>query len=209
MNIFDTTYKIERNGKVWQLHWKNRYDPFTLGTMMVLTGVGTGLQVLSTLQQGKDAETIANARADVDEKNAEAVRVASVEKAKIQGERGRRLLASQKGAASASGIRINVGSPLVIEAETRANIAKDIGFGLETGRIESEGLINTAKFERAIGKTRRRQSRFNALATGIQGAASIAFLGSKLPTKPGGLTGGTSFSPSNFGLGRNLPAGAF
>ena len=60
----------------------------------------------------------------MDEQNAVAVREASVEKARIEGERGRRLLATQKVTAAAGNIRINVGSPLVIEAETRANIEK-------------------------------------------------------------------------------------
>jgi hypothetical protein len=194
MNIFEQVIEIERNGRRWKLSAFRRYDPGTLLTLkgaMTLFAVGTGVQIASTLQQGKNAETIANARAEVDEKNAEAVRVASVEEAKIQGEKGRRFRASQKVAGAASNIRINVGSPLVIEAETRANIAKEIGFGLEAGRIESEGLINTAKFERAIGKAKRKQSKFDALSQGIQGAASIAFMGSKLPKTPKGFVPGT------------------
>jgi hypothetical protein len=152
-----------------------------LETLLAVTAAGTALQATSTIQQGKQAEQIANVRADVDEQNAVAVRDASVEKAKIQGERGRRLLAEQKGAAAASGIRINVGSPLVIEAETKANIAKDIGFGLESGRVESESLINSATLERAIGKTKRKQSKFKALSQGLLGAASIGLAASKLP----------------------------
>lgn len=148
---------------------------------LAATVAGTTQSVASTLKQGKIAEQIGEQRAAIDEQNAEAVREASVEKAKIQGERGRRIRAEQKGKAAASGIRINVGSPLVIEAETKANIAKDIGFGLERGRTEADAFRSSAALERFAGKKARRQSKFSALAQGIQGAGSIAFLGSQLP----------------------------
>ena len=162
-----------------------------LGTLVALTAGGTAMQVAGTLQQGKEAEKIAKARAQVDEQNAVAVREASVEKARIQGERGRRELATQKGAAAASGIRINVGSPLVIEAETRAEIAKDIGFGLQAGRAESASLLQSAAFERAMGKSARKKSKYSALTQGIQGAVTIGLMGSMMPKTPG--------------LGPNLP----
>ena len=162
-----------------------------LGTLVALTAGGTAMQVAGTLQQGKESEKIAKARAQVDEQNAVAVREASVEKARIQGERGRRELATQKGIAAAGNIRINVGSPLVIETETRADIAKDIGFGLEAGRAESRGLLQSAAFERALGKSARKKSKFDALSSGLMGAASIAYMGSMMPKTPG--------------LGPNLP----
>lgn len=207
MNIFEQVIEIERNGRLWKLSALRRYDPLTIA--IIATGVGTGVSIASTLKQGKQAEQIANARAQVDEDNAEAVREASVEKARIQGERGRRLLAKQKGAAAASGIRINVGSPLVIETETRANIAKDIGFGLEAARVESTALLSSAFFERAVGKAKRKQSKFSALSQGLTGAASIAFMGAKLPGGASGASGGP-FSPlGTSSIGANLPASAF
>ena len=198
MNIFDDIIEIERNGRLFRLSAFRRYDPLTIA--LIASGVGTGIQAAGQIKQGKQAEQIAEARAEVDIQNAEAVREASLEEAKIRGERGRRDLAAQKGAAAASGIRINVGSPLVIEAETRANIAKDIGFRLEAGRVESESLLQSAAFEKAIGKQKRKKSKFDALSTGIQGAASIAFMGSKLPGGGGLNNPKTVPSRALFGL---------
>jgi hypothetical protein len=187
MNIFEQVIEIEKNGRLWKLSAFRRYDPITL-TLLI---TGTALKVSSTIQQGKDAQTIANQRAAVDEQNAEAVREASVEKAKIQGERRQRLIATQKATAAAGNIRINVGSPLVIETETRDSIAKDIGFSLKAGRVETESLLQSSKLERAIGESQKKQSVFNAASQVLLGAGSIALAGSRLPKKP---TGG-SFNP--------------
>jgi len=184
MNIFDEIIEIESNGKLFKLSAFRRYDPITIA--LIATGVGTGISVLGTLKEGKQAEEIGKARAAIDVQNAEAVREASVEKARIEGERGRRLRATQKGAAAASGIKINVGSPLVIESETRANIAKDIGFGLEAGRVESAALLSSAAIERATGKAKRKKSKFGALAQGLLGVGTIAGFGARLPGSPPG-----------------------
>ena len=168
---------------------------------LALAGIaaGTALQVQGTLEEGKQAEEIAKARADIDIANAEATRKASVEKAKIKGERGRKLIETQKSAAAAGGIRINVGSPLVIEAQTRADIAKDIGFSLETGRVEEQIFRSSAALEIAQGKALKKKSKFDALAQGLQGFGSVATLG--IP-KPGVTPTATSGSPA-FGFDIN------
>ncbi len=200
-NIIQDTYNryipddaklIERNGHVFLAHWKNRYDPITLAIIAV--GVGTAIQVKGTLEQGKQANKIAKQRAAVDEANAEAVRKRSVEEARVKAEKGRRLTASQKSAAAASGIRINVGSPLVIEAETKDIISKDIGFILESGRAESEAFRQSATIELALGKQAKRKSRFDALTQGLFGFAKIAGAGA-------GSSSGSSFNFNPQGAG--------
>ena len=170
MSVFNTIYEVERNGKVFRLHWKNRYDPVTL---LVLGAVGTGISVAGTLQQGRQQEKIAKRQAEIDIENAKQVRESSIEEAKIKRERGRILLAEQKGVAAAGGIRINVGVPLLIETETQAAITQDIGFGLERGREEEDFLRSRAGITRASGRAARRRSRFSALTQGLLGAATI------------------------------------
>jgi len=130
-----------------------------------------------TLEEGKHAEEIAKARAAIDIKNAEAVRDASVEKARLQKEKGRRLLATQKSQAAAGNIRTNVGAPLVIEAQTRADIAKDVGYILETGREEADFYRSRAALEIATGKALRRKSKYSALSQGLGGFGRIAIMG--------------------------------
>ena len=172
MSMFNTIYEVERNGKVFLLHWKNKYDPLTL---LVLGGIGTGISVIGTLQQGRQQEKIAKRQAEIDIASAKQVREASIEEARIRRERGRVLLARQKGAAAAGGIRINVGVPLVIEAETQAAITQDIGFGLERGREEVGFLRSRAAITRATGRAAKRRARFSALTQGLLGAATIGF----------------------------------
>jgi len=212
MNPFDIIYKIEKNGKVFLLHWKYRFDPLTLS--LAAAGAGTAVSIAGTLQQGKQAEEIANERAAIDEKNAAAVRDASVEAATIKGERGRRLLAAQKSQAAAGGIRINVGSPLVIAAETRAAIAKDIGFGLERGRAEEEALLSSAALERRTGEQIRKRSVFNAISQGLSGFGSIAFMGTqagifKKTTAPTRAIASTRATSPSAGFGIPTRTGGF
>ncbi len=143
---------------------------------IALMVVGTVQGIQNTRQEGKDAERIAEQRASIDIANAEAVREATVEEAKIRGERGRRLLATQKSQAAAGNVRINVGAPLVIEAETKDLITRDIGFVLETGRVESSFLRSSAALEIATGKSINRQKKASAIAQGLRGFGSIALM---------------------------------
>jgi hypothetical protein len=177
-----------------------------LETLALLAlGTGTVMQMQATIEEGRRAEKIGEARAEIDIQRAEKVRKASVEEAKIRGERGRRFIEQQKGAAAAGNIRINVGSPLVIEAVTRDLIAKDIGFALETGREEAGFFRSRAAIERATGKAARRKSKWDAISQGIAGFGTIAFLGadagwfSKTKTKV----------PRRFGSSGNFPSGAY
>ena len=202
MKIFDDTIQIERNGKIFYAHWKNRHAPLIAAAPLILSAVGTGVAVAGSLEEGKQAEELAKERAAIDLENAEAVREASVEEAKIGGERRRRILATQKSQAAAGGVQVNVGSPLVIAAETRAILTEDIGFGLERGRAEALGLISSAGIERSLGRAARRSSRFDAIGAGVQGFGSIANMSRRtnprLPVQ-GTFKAGTGVSQSQFG----------
>lgn len=185
------------------------YDPITL---LVIAGVGVAAQISGTLQAGKDANEIAKARARVDIENAEAVDEAADEEAKIRREKGRRLISEQKSEFAAGGIRLNVGSPLVIEAETNAEITRDIGFLLKRRRAESAGFRSSAALEIATGKAAKKQSRQKAFAQGIQGFGSIAFMAASIPgtTSVSGLTSTTEISRfAEGGITRNFPRSSF
>ena len=144
---------------------------------LAVTAAGTVEQIRSTRQAGEDAQKLAEARAAIDIQTAEAARETSVEKAKIRTERGRRLIATQKALAAAGNIRINVGVPLVIEAETRDIIAQDVGFILQTGREEAGFFRSRAALEIATGKRTKKRLRSRAISQGLLGFGSIAFMG--------------------------------
>lgn len=195
----DDVQLVERNGYIFFVHPRRRYDPITL---LVMGGVGTAVGVGQTLEQGKRAEKIAKARAQIDLKNAEAVREASVEEATIEKERSVRSRAAAKAAAAAGGIRVSEGLPLVIDTEIAAATAKDIGFILERGRAEEGAFRSSAAIEIAQGKALRRKSKFDALSQGLLGvgslglAASGAGLFTKTPALPGGLPQVGTFPPA-------------
>lgn len=208
MNIFDTIYEVERNGQIWRLHWKNRYDPLAIAISAAV--VGTGIQVAGTLEEGRQTAQIRQARAAIDIENAEAVREAAVEEARIEREKGIRFKATQRAQAAAGGIRINVGAPLVIAAETEAVISKEIGFILQGGRVEEEAFRESARIEIATGKAAKKQSRLSALSQGLLGITNIALLGAKPSAAP--TLKGTPRSPirtGTFGGAGNFPQSAF
>lgn len=201
------------------------------GVALAAAAAGTAVSISQTLEQGKDAETIAKRRAEIDIANAEAaeqagvaqaeaVRKQAVAAAEIKAERRIRLIAEQHGARAAGNIRLGVGADLVIAAETREIISKDIGVILERARTESEFLRargatqgrflrSRADIERALGKAARRKSKLDALSRGL-GFGSIAFAG--LGSGSGTGSAGTPFAGTNTSPGFGTtptPTGTF
>ncbi len=147
------------------------------GLMAGVMGAGTGLQIGSSLAEGRNAERIGEARANVDRANAEAAMRLAEEEAKIKLEEGRRLLATQKASFAAGNVRVDVGSPLVVAAQTRADILKDVGFILERGEVQRQGYLNQANLERFQGKLIKKRSMWDAISAGLSGGTNIAMLG--------------------------------
>jgi hypothetical protein len=199
---------VEHNGHAFIIGttpetMRRRYDPLTIA--LGAAAAGTALQVASTLKEGKQAEKLAEQRAAIDLQNADQVRKQAVEAARIEADKGRKALATAKSTAAASGIRINIGSPLVIDTEIRNNIAKETGFILERGRAHELSFRDSAAINIAQGKNIRRNSKTSAIAQGLFGASSIAFMG----MQSGAFTGGTTpvASPSGPSSLNNLNTG--
>ena len=140
-----------------------------------ITAALTGIEVSSALKQGRVSEQIGEARAAVYRKQAESVREAAVERAKIIAEHGRRLREKQRAAFISGGIKTNVGAPLLLAQKTRADIAKDIGFNLQVGRTEAGRLRSAAGWEERLGRYKREKSKWEAI--GIAAGRSISYLG--------------------------------
>ncbi len=134
-----------------------------------------GIQAGGILKRGRESQEIAEQRAAIDAANALAVRETTVERAKILAERGERLKARQKAQFISGGIRTNVGVPLLVEAQTRADIAKDIGFSLDVGRAETGRFLASAEREKRIGKFKRKRSIWDAV--GVGAGAGLSYLG--------------------------------
>lgn len=177
-NPFRDIQLVERNGRIFILHWRYRYDPVTM-TIVAASAMaaGTGISMYGQIQQGKQAEQIANANATVEETNAQYAKQNAIEQAKIQAERGRRLVASQQAGYAAGGVKMNVGAPLVVEAQTQADLAKDVGFTLNQGEQAFNLGMSQAAITRQVGANAKNNSYWNAAATGLKGFGSIAMMG--------------------------------
>ena len=165
----------------------------------VFKGVGLGFDAAAGLEQGRTAEQEGKARAEVDIRKAKAVRESAVEQAKITSDAGRRFVATQKSQAAAGGIRINVGSPLVIAAETRAAITKDIGWGLRSARFAEAALRSSAYNERTDAKAAKKESKIKFQQDVTYGSISYMMNGRQENWGSTGSPGGTGAPASSFG----------
>ncbi len=175
--------------------------------------MGPLMGMMGSKAEGDESMEIAEARAKIDLENARRVRERSVENAKILAEKRDRLVALQTVNVAASNVRTNVGAQLGIRAKTIADITKDIGFILETGREDVRFLKYSAALEIAGGKKKKQKSSFDAITQGL----SIANMGLGLfPGLGGGFGGisgmlsGTSMMSGIFGgSSGNFPSSAF
>ncbi len=148
-------------------------DPITIAA--VASAAGTVAGARSQLQEGKDIEELSKDRAAIDIANAEAVERQTREAILLEQERGRKLLKTQKSQFATANVRVDVGSPLVVAAQTRANLLKDVGFIFERGATEASRFRSQADIEIKTGKAARRQSKWRAFATLGQGLGSLGF----------------------------------
>lgn len=175
MNPFKTIYQVEKDGRIFTLHWKYRFDPVTIA--MGAMAVGTGMQVVGGIRQGKMAEKLGKQRAAIDRMKAEQAWENSKTQAEILAEKRERLVASNTNKAAASGIRINSPAVLNAEEETRRIINADISNILNQGRQGKTNFMQSAEYEKALGKSQKQQSYWDAAGTGLTGAGSIALMG--------------------------------
>ncbi len=182
-NVFKTVYIVEKNGRAHFLHWRYKFGPLGLAAgaiaplavkalPLALKFGPPLLELMASKKEGEEGEDIAKRRAAIDFRTAEAVRQSSIENAKIKGEKGRRLIEEQKSQAAAGNIKINVGAPLVIEAQTRSDIAEDIGFSLARGREEEAFFRSRGELELFAAKQIKKKSKFDILGQGL-GIASL------------------------------------
>jgi hypothetical protein len=161
---------------------------------MIAMAVGTGVKMVGQLQQGKMAEKIGKQRAAVDTMKAQQAWENAKTEADITAEKRNRLIATQKSQAAAGGIMINSPVVDVIEEDTNRIVNADISNILRQGRQEKTAYLQSAAYERAMGKAQRKQSIWDAVGTGVSGAGSIAWMGYDAGMWGGGSGGG-------FGLG--------
>ena len=179
-----------------------RYDPVSI-TLIAVAATAGGIAAYSSYQQGKEEEELAKQRAAIDQENALMAEQEAADQARIEEEKGQKLLSRQRVMWAASGVRSNVGAPLVVEAETMRDISVEKGFILKRGQNMARNYRMQAAYEKAYGKSQKRQSNWAMMSTLMGAGAQIGsqMYDAGLFSRSGNGTqtpkiGGTGFSGS-------------
>jgi hypothetical protein len=194
----DITY-IERDGRLFQLHWRYRFDPVTL--MVAGTLAAAGGQVYSGMAanaEGKDAQKIQEYNARVNEQKAKAIEQKTAFDQRRQAEQSAREMSSLTAGIGASGATMSEGTPLLIASKQASELELEnamIGYegGIAATQARNEASLNRlqGKFYRAQGKNRAIANYIGAgssLLTGF-GAAGAAGKASSAGSKGGNFVG--------------------
>ena len=177
MNPFKDTIQIEKNGRIWTLHWKNRYDPVTIAL------VGVGMQAAGQIQagqaakaQGEAEQEILNQNAKLKEREAAAELARSREEARQFGKEGEALLGKQQVTLAKGGVLTAQGTPALLLEETAKELEADRmailrdGFLNESFRLsEAENLRYQGRAAKAKGENLAKGSILSAGGTLLTG----------------------------------------
>lgn len=174
------------------------------GAAVTAIGVTAGVGAYTAIQQhkaGQEAEKLAEQRAAIEQENALAAKKEADEQARLEELQGKRLLATQQSIFSASGVRSNIGAPLLIKAETMRDIATEKSYILERGANIARNYRLSAAYERAYGRSKKRESEWDMVGTLLWTGLSVGTMGYKAGMFKGGGTGtGGPYVSSNSGV---------
>ena len=199
MNIFtDIIYKQGKDGRIFQLHWKYRFDPVTLA--VVGTTMAAGGQVYSGMAanaQGKSEQNMENYNAALSEREAGMTEQRTALQQKQQAEEASRRQSTMKAGLGASGVVSTEGSPLLIQAEQASQDEfQNLLVGYQ-GQQEATALRSGATLNRMEGKVARQKGKAGMTA-GFIGAGSTLMSGfansGMFAKSPGATPGGSPLS---------------
>jgi hypothetical protein len=154
MNPFkDTIYK-EKNGRVYQLHWKNRYDPVTIAIV-----AGTAISAAGAVQQGYAAQQQAEAEqelmeynATIKEREAAAQLERSREEARKFGKEAEAFSATQQVQLAKGGVLSSIGTPALLLEDTAMELEADRLQILRDGFLAESFALSEAEGQRFSGR---------------------------------------------------------
>jgi hypothetical protein len=179
MNIFtDIIYKQGKDGRIFQLHWKYRFDP--VSALLIGGAVaGAGGQVYSGMAanaEGKSAQNMANYNSQLAEREANMTEQRTALQQKQQAEEASRRQSTMRAGLGASGVVSTEGSPLLIQAEQASQDEfQNLLVGYQ-GQQEATALRSEATLQRQQGKMARKSGK-NAMIGSFIGAGSSLMSG--------------------------------
>ncbi len=147
--------------------------PAVFVAAMVASAIGGGVSAYNSIQQGKAQKALNDFNANVNEqaaldKSRDARILANAQRAK-----GERLKARQRVLLAKSGVAMDTGSPLMLQAQQAGELelaALDVE---RSGNVEAARLRNEAIVDRMAGKAARRAGNLNATATILSTAGNL------------------------------------
>ena len=146
-----------------------------------LLGASAGLQVLGGITGASEARSAGQAQARAYEQQAQTALAQAKNKAAQERDKYNRLAASQRAQFGASGVDVNVGSPLDVLADTDAEGAVSAMQLLYSGELEAWNARQKAALAKSEAKSRASSSLWGGimggLSTGLMGAGQLGILG--------------------------------
>jgi hypothetical protein len=158
MNVFnDIVYRQGKDGRVFILHWKYRFDPVSIALIGGAV-LGAGGQVYSGMAanaEGKSAQNMANYNASLSEREAKMTEQKTAIQQKQQMEDAERRKSTMIANMGASGVVGTSGTPLLIQAQqAEQDELQNLMIGF-SGAEEARALRSGATLQRLEGKQAR------------------------------------------------------
>jgi hypothetical protein len=186
MNVFeDIIYKQGKDGRIFKLHWKYRFDPVTL--MVAGTAIGAAGSIqggMAAEAEGKSQQNMANYNAALQEREAKSIEARTALQQKQQAEASDRAQSTMRAGLGASGAVTTAGSPLLIQAEQASQAEMEnlmIGYqGSEealSARSQGKLDIMSGKISRQKGSAAKTAGFMNAGSTLLTGFGTAGYYG--------------------------------
>lgn len=169
-------------------------DPITLAVSAM--AAGSVLQAGSSIVQGEQEQKLANARAEMTDRQAAQERDAAVAQAEKFRRAGKRQASAADAAYAASGVSVGVGSPVRINEEIQRDAEEDAYMNILTGKRRGDTLETESRLSRQAGRNAKAAGNMGAVSSLLSGAGSIA----------GAWGGGGGSSFTNAGGGKAITA---
>lgn len=143
-----------------------------LGAFLGLAGAA--MSASAQREQGKAQRRAAEYNAQIMRNKAQNIAFAKRAETQMSVEDFRRLRSQQRAAFAASGARVDVGSPMVVQLDEIAKMNMDILNDRRARTIEEQGALSGAEMQLYEGRMAERAARASARATLLTGFGNFA-----------------------------------
>jgi hypothetical protein len=138
----------------------------------ILTAVATGLQFAQQIQQGQQQSAMAKYNADVSKAEADSEKQSAAYEASQYQERARKLIATQRASAAASGLGLE-GSVFDVMDQTASQATYDSLLIRHAGDVNAAKAMSHARLDRLEGNLRSGDAYYGAGATLLTGGSKL------------------------------------